>query len=74
MSDRLILHISFDFPDDFDRAKTPAVKLLVDSATDFNNIVFSLNRSTKLKTKSINRNSLISMRVFGLPGGLFLRS
>jgi glycosyltransferase involved in cell wall biosynthesis len=69
-----VVHISFDYPDRIDINKTKAVENLVASQNSSECVVFSLNRSANpFKNYTTVKNSnVFSMRVFGLPYGIFL--
>jgi len=69
-----IIHISFDFPDGINKNKTKAVRNLISSQSNSDNIVFSLNRTVFPfnKTKTQKEPHGFSLNVFGLPYGIFL--
>lgn len=69
-----VIHISFDFPDKIDKRKTVAVKNLVNSYSQNNNIVFSLNRTAKriINPKVYKEEHGYTLQVTGFPFGVFL--
>lgn len=70
-----ILHITCDYGDRFEPAKTRAVRNLVEASDRFEHTVFSLNRSS-LPTRGdeVHRDgNVYALRYFGLPAGLGLR-
>lgn len=71
-----LLHISYDYPDEIDSQKPPAIKKLIDTiGSNFNNYSISLNRTDKIEAqRRVDGTNLTSMAVFGLPYGLDFRS
>ncbi|WP_162417071.1 glycosyltransferase [Cyclobacterium roseum] len=69
-----ILHLSFDYPDDFDRSKTKAVSNLVNSQNKYENLVISLNRTANPFSglNAIETDFGYAMKIFGLPFGIGL--
>lgn len=72
----VILHLSFDFPDDIYTDKTKAVKNLVDVQDKYENMVFSLNRTANPFSDFgvVRTDSGFAMKVFGLPYGIGLNT
>lgn len=70
-----ILHISCDFGDQFNPAKTAAVSNLVAATSQLQHTVFSLNRSSNPARRRDLRvdGQVYSIRYFGLPAGVGLR-
>jgi glycosyltransferase involved in cell wall biosynthesis len=69
-----IIHLSFDHPDRIDPNKTKAVMNLCASQKHEQNIIFSLNRSARIRDdfKAVKEDHGYSMRIFGLPFGILL--
>lgn len=68
-----ILHLSADYPDAFESAKTPAVKNLVMAASGFEHCVVSLNRTAGKHREAVDVDEgLITLRYWGMPYGVRL--
>ncbi|MFH0759150.1 MAG: glycosyltransferase, partial [Bacteroidota bacterium] len=69
-----IIHLSFDHPDQINPNKTKAVKNLCASLKNGENIIFSLNRTSRIwhNFKAVKEPHGYSMRIFGLPFGILL--
>lgn len=70
---KVILHISFDFPDSEGRYKTPAIKRLIENNNLFNHIIISINRvNLPFEERIDERNGIYEFRLFYLKYGVFL--
>src|SRR5688572_5368688 len=69
-----IVHVTFDYPDEFAPEKTVAVKNLIQAQTAYHNIVVSLNRTANPFADFSPRKEPngYSMMIFGLPFGVGL--
>ena len=74
MKNKIILHISQDYPDSFRKEnKTSAIYNLVTSSPRFNHLILSFNRlSVPQNTKILIKDDLVEIRYFRLPFGLFI--
>ncbi|WP_194774696.1 glycosyltransferase family 4 protein [Pararhodonellum marinum] len=70
-----IIHISFDFPDPINPRKTKAVANLIEAQSKYQNVVFSLNRSTNIFSDYLfkKKDNIYYGRIWGLPYGIGLR-
>ncbi|MFN0194271.1 MAG: glycosyltransferase family 4 protein [Aestuariivirga sp.] len=71
-----ILHVSCDFPDALVPAKTPAIKRLVDGASEHRHVVYSLNRVNGLRGEELlhYEPDRFAVAYRALPKGLLLKT